>query len=554
MSTPTPMRNRINLLTQAGQGNVETHTLRYDGQQEITDPNDLIHAGYVAGMKDQLAELLPPDAESLHNKALVMAGTLKKNGYLSTDAAAAYEASKPAGTLVDYIINDPTFTLATPNTAMAVNQGDKGKFELWVNGTKTDEFDLQSRFQEANRSTAQTGLPANSPNGKITVTSIAKYAISLWQKVNAYLTIAAADLRPGYNEITLKHTGTTGGDQLATSYKVFYDVANSTPTVTELDVELQTITPKWLSGVKYAGAGTTILVDAVGNALFDNTYVADPITLSGLHGAPTTTITPTDSAVTGLSNPPAIGQSMQVTNKVLTLNVAGQATLDARVTATPKDPHGTYPASISASKNILVNTFGSDDSGTSITFNSESRRLPLSWDVSVNPVGTANFDSNASIVGTKELEVGITANNENGLMYPSRDYTQYLPANTQNLSAETGEKMALFFLTSPESKSNIQLVFNGLSGGLGSEVITEIRLGNNQTGWLRLDQPYDSGLGVDADGRGCMIGAVLVAGGNTTVNATFGGKNTFAAGMTLFLRFRYPAKNSRVVNRVVSNW
>ena len=103
MSTPTPMRNRINLLTQAGQGNVETHTLRYDGQQEITDPNDLIHAGYVAGMKDQLAELLPPDAESLHNKALVMAGTLKKNGYLT---GVKVEAAKPRDILV-VTINEP---------------------------------------------------------------------------------------------------------------------------------------------------------------------------------------------------------------------------------------------------------------------------------------------------------------------------------------------------------------------------------------------------------------------------------------------------------------
>ena len=550
----TPMRNKLDLITQSGQGNAPTHTLRYDGKQDITDPNDLIHAGYIEGMKDQLAELLPPDAESLHNKALVMAGTVKKNGYLSTDAAAAYEASKPAGTLVDYIINDPAFTLATPNTETAINKGDQGRFELWVNGTKTDEFDLAARFQEANRSTAQTGLPANSPNGKITVTSIAKYAISLWQKVNAYLTIAAVDLRTGYNEIVLKHTGTSGGDQIAASYKVFYDVATSTPTVTGLDVELQTVTPKWLSGVQYAGAGTTVLVDAVGNALVDNTYVADPITLSGLHGAPTTAIAPTDSAVSGLSTPPAIGESMNVANKVLTLNVANQATLDARVTATPKDPHGTYPAAQSASKKLLVNTFGADDTATNITFNSEARRLPLSWDVSTNPVDTNNYNSQAAIAGSQELEVGITADNENGLMYPSRDYTPHLPANTQNLTTESGEKLGLFFLTSPESKSSIQLVFYGLAGGLGTDVIIDIRLGNNQTGWLRLDQPYDSGLGVDADGRGCMIGAVLVAGGNTTVNATFGGKNTFAAGMTLFIRFRYPSKNTRVINRIGNNW
>jgi len=549
----TPMRNKLDLLTQSGQGNAPTHTLRYDGQQDITDPNDLIHAGYVEGMKDQLAELLPPDAESLHNKVLVMAGTVLKTGYLAQDPAAAYESGKGAGSQVTYIINDPTFTLTTPNTTTAVNQGDKGKFELFVNGTKTDEFDLATRFQAENRTTAQTGLPANSPNGKITVTSIEKYAISLWQKVNAYLTIAALDLRTGYNEIVLHHTGTTGGDQIAAAYKVFYDTSTATPTVTLLDVTLQTVTPKWLSGVQYAGAGTTVLVDATGNALMDNTYVLDPITLTGLHGAPTTAISPTDAAVTGLSNPPVIGETMSVTDKVITLSVASQATLDARVTATPKDPHGTYPTSQSASKKLLVNTFGANDTGTTLTFNSEARRLPLTWDVATNPVGTNNFDSTVNRSGSAELEVGITANNVNGLMYPSRDYRDYLPANTTNRVGETGDKQALFFLTSPESKSSIALTFVGLAGGLGTDVIPEIKLGNGQTGWLRADLPYDSGVGVGSDGLGCLVGAISTAGGNTSLTATFGGKNTFAAGMVLFVRLTYK-NGSRVINQINTNW
>lgn len=551
-------KNKLDLLTQSGQGRKERGTLEYDDGYHIEQPRDLITKEFV----DILFENLPPDAESLQSKVLLMSGTVLKSGYLAQDVAASYETGKGAGSQVDYIINDPTFVLATPNTETAVNKGDQGTLELWRNysnadGTlisdKLDEFDLAVRFDESLRTTSQTGLPANSPLGKITVTHIDKYSISKYQKVNAFVSVLGSDLKTGYNELVLKHTGTTGGDQVSAAYKVFYDVATNTPAITDLDVTLQTVAPKWLSGVQYAGLGTTVLVDAVGNALYDNTYVQDPITLTGFHGMPDTVIAPNDGSVSGLSNPPKTTEVMTVNDKIVTLSVSGQATLDGKVTATPKDPHGTYSASISPSHKYLINTFMDDDTGTIITFNSEKRRLPLSWNVLTNPSSTNNFNSQTPVAGTSELEVGITANNENGLLYPSRDYRAYLPANTQNLSAETGNKQALFFITSPASYTDIVMTLEGLNGGLGADVIVELKLGNNQTGWLRTDLPYDSALGVMADGLGCLIGAVTVSGGNTTFKANFGGKNTFAAGMTMFIRFTY--KNGmRVINKLVTNW
>lgn len=548
--------NQIDLIRQSGQGVEESRTLRYDGLQEIVDNNDLIHKGYVAGMEAQLAELLPPDAESLHNKALVMAGTVLKNGYLAADPAAAYESGKGAGSFVSYIINDPTLTLTTPNTATAVNQGDKGKFELWVNGAKTDEFDLAARFQEANRTTAQAGLPTNSAGGKITVSSIVKYAISLYQKVNAYVTITAADLRTGYNEIVLKHTGTTGGDQIAASYKVFYDTSTATPTITGLDVALQTVTQKWLSGVQYAGAGTTVLVDAVGNALADNTYVADPITLSGLHGAATTAVAPADTAVTGLSNPPKIGETMTVTAKVLTLGVANQATKDARITATPKDPHGSYVGVQSASKKLLVNTFAARSTAVVEHFDDETYRLPLSWNSNdASTAVTGQWDSSV-VLPNGNAQQGIVADSENGLLYPAEDFRPFTPPNTANYNGRSGDAVYLraFLTTSP--KSSIQLVLYGVAAGIGqlgtSDLNVEVKL-PSQTGWLDCAKPYDGAAGVNADGNGAMVGSISYGSGNATLNVTFGGKSSYDAKNRVLVRLRLRNAN-RTIKQIGTNW
>lgn len=550
------LSRKFNLYTQSGQGVEGRKVLAYDEGYQIEQPNDLITREYVDPMQAMLQELLPPDAESLQNKALVMAGTVLRMGFLSADAQAAYEAGKGAGVFVDYIINDPTFTLSTPNTATAVNQGDKGKFELWINGAKTDEFDLATRFQEVNRATAQTGLPAISPGGKITVTGIAKYAISLYQKVNAHLTITATDLQRGFNSIVLKHTGTTGGDQTAASYKVFFDVAISTPTVTNLNVTLQTVAPKHLSGVVYAGVGTTVLVDATGNALVDNTYVSDPITLSGLHGAPTTVIAPADAAVTGLSDPPAINETMIVTAKVITLSVPNAATKDARINATPKDPHGSYTAAQSASKKLLVNTFGTRSTATLEYFDDESYRLPAEWDDNDTTSSiTGRWDS-AALLPTGAAQQGVIENNENGLLYPSEDFTAFTPANTANYSGRSGDVIYLRAFLAASPKSSIQLVLHGVAAGIGvlgtADMNVEVKL-PTQTGWLDCAKPFDGSVGVASDGNGAMVGGISYSSGNATLNVTFGGKSSYDAANRLLVRIRLRNAN-RTVKQISTNW
>ena len=479
-----------------------------------------------------LEKLLPPDAESLQGKVLGIyaASTAKITGYLSSDATASYKAGDAAGTQVAYIIKDATFSLETPNAASAVNAGDQGVIELHINGAMVDSFDLGAAYVPANEA-AQTWTPANSSNGKITITSVALYN-DFWQKVNIRLNILPADLRNGYSAITLKHTG-INGDQVSADFEVFNDVATNAPTVTIPTLAVQTKVSKWLSGVEYIGLNSVVKAGAVGTNLADNTYTLDPLALTALSGAPTTVIAPTDSAVTGLSNPPVVGETMTVTDKLVTLSVANQCSADARVTITPKRPSGSGTAQQSASQNLAVNTFGNRSTDTIEYFDDEQYRLPVAgWnDESTTASKTGNWDSAAALpVG--EAQLGIVAANENGFV-------------------ATG-KHKRYFLSGSTAKSSIQLVLAGTVGTLGQvgsgDTNVEIKL-PGQTGWMDAIRPYGGNpAALTTDGAGCMAS---VSGG--TVNATFGTFSNFGSNYRCLVRVTSRTTNSKPT-QITTNW
>ena len=479
-----------------------------------------------------LNKLLPPDAESLQGKVLGIyaASTAKITGYLSSDATASYKAGNAAGTQVAYIIKDATFSLETPNAASAVNAGDQGVIELHINGAMVDSFNLGAAYVAANE-TAQTWTPANSSNGKITITSVALYN-DFWQKVNIRLNILPADLRKGYSTITLKHTG-IGGDQVSADFEVFNDVATNAPTVSLPTLAVQTKVSKWLSGFEYIGLNSVVKVGAVGTSLADNTYTLDPLTLTALSGAPTTVIAPTDSAVTGLSNPPVVGETMTVTDKLVTLSVTNQCSADARVTITPKRPSGSGTAQQSASQNLAVNTFGNRSTDTIEYFDDEQYRLPIAgWnDESTTASKTGNWDSAAALpVG--EAKLGIVAANENGFV-------------------ATG-KHKRYFLSGSTAKSSIQLVLAGTVGTLGQvgsgDTNVEIKL-PGQTGWMDAIRPYGGNpAALTTDGAGCMAS---VSGG--TVNATFGTFSNFGSNYRCLVRVTSRTATSKPT-QITTNW
>ena len=475
--------------------------------QKVDDLADVIGSDQLR--QDKIIEkLLPPDAESLQGKVLGIyaASTAKITGYLSSDATASYKAGDAAGNQVAYIIKDATFSLEVPDATSAVNAGDKGVIELHINGAMVDSFNLGAAYVAANE-TAQTWTPANSSNGKITITSVALYN-DFWQKVNIRLNILPADLRKGYSTITLKHTG-IGGDQVSADFEVFNDVATNAPTVSLPTLAVQTKVSKWLSGFEYIGLNSVVKVGAVGTSLADNTYTLDPLTLTALSGAPTTVIAPTDSAVTGLSNPPVVGETMTVTDKLVTLSVTNQCSADARVTITPKRPSGSGTAQQSASQNLAVNTFGNRSTDTIEYFDDEQYRLPIvGWnDESTAQAKTGNWDSTAALpVG--EARLGIVSANENGMI--------------------TAGGFKRRFYSGSTAKSSIQITIAGTTGTFGTvgtgDYNVEIKL-PGQTGWMDAIRPYGGNpAALTADGAGCMAS---VSGG--VINATFGTFSNFGS-------------------------
>lgn len=480
-----------------------------------------------------IQKLLPPDAESLQGKVLEIyaSSTSKITGYLSQDATAAYKAGGPAGTQASYIIKDTTFSLETPNATSAVNAGDQGVLEAYINGAKIDEIDIGALFNPANESGNQVWTPVNSTGGKITVTSVGVYN-AVWQKVNCRLNIVPADLRKGYNTITLKHTG-AGLNQASADFEVFNDVATNTPTVTIPTLAVQTKVSKWLSGFEYVGLNSVVKVGAVGTNLVDNTYALDPLTMTALSGAPTTVVAPTDSAVTGLSNPPVVGETMTVTNKLVTLNVANQCSIDARVTVTPKRPSGSGTAQQSASQNLAVNTFGNRSTDAIEYFDDEQYRLPIvGWDdESKTAAKTGNWNSQSALPAN-EARVGIVAENENGII--------------------TVGKHKRYFLSGSVAKSSIQLTIAGSLGTLGQvgsgDTNIEIKL-PGQTGWMDAVRPYGGNpTALTTDGAGCMAS---ISGG--VVNVTFGTFSNFGSNYRCLVRITSRTANSKLT-QITTNW
>lgn len=540
----------------------DTGTFRYEDGVTAEHKQDLITKGEVDPLKSMLNELLPPAPASLDGEHLTIyaTSTRKYSGFLAVDPVASYKSGNGAGVNVNYIVKDADFTLETPNPADAIGDGDAGVLEIYINNETTpiDSVDIGSLFDEGFRDSAQAYTPKVSDNGYISVVSVEKYNdFSAWQKVVARLNIKKTDLVVGYNFIILKHVGLESGDQASQLFDVFFDNATQSPSLGNVDIAIHSNTsPKFLSGVKYLGSNDAIKASTQCSHIAKNTYVSNPIQFSGLRGAPTLNLPIGDAAVSGLSTPPLIGEEMIVTDKVITLSVSGQCTKNARLTAKPSDPFGSYTAKQSPSQNLLISTFGLRSSNTKEYFDDERYRLPLNFDFDSKTAPVANVWSSDAVMANGNAQLYVITDNKHGLMYPEVDFSDgYLPANTADYSAFSGDQQYVRCFVSPDSKGSVELTLEGLSGGLqplgSGDVNVEIKL-PTQTGWMDALKDYDSEAGVSNDGDGCL-GSLSYTGGNAVIGITFGGKVTFDANNRMYCRVTLRNKN-RAIDSAHTNW
>lgn len=503
-----------------------------------------------------MKKIAPEDAGTLHNQALDIhaASTTKFTGFLSSDALAAYKTGHGAGTQVPYIIKDATFTLATPNVSDSVNAGDMGLLELYINNVLVDQFDLAAAFDSTKEDSNQSYPPANSANGKLTIVSVSVFN-KIWQKLNARINVVESDLLKGYNAIVLVHKDTLEGDQTSQTFDVFYDDAPTTPSLNAITLAIHENTnPKYLSGVKYLGTGDKVKAGVIGEKLFDNSYVINPIRFSG-NGLPTVDVAPTDTSVSGLSTPPVVGEMMTVTDKILTV-ANGKCDADTRVAGLPRDPFGSYSTITSASQKILLSSLNSASSKTMEHFNNEEYRLPLNWNSNDKTSAiTGNWDSQAAL-NPGDAQQFISADNEHSLMYPALDFSNgYQPPNTVNYAGRSGNQQYLRAIEGSSAKSSVDIVLNGTTGGIApvgsGDVNVEIKL-PGVGGWWDCAKPFGGSLGAN-DGEGCMVGAISYAGGKATINATFGTNSSFNSNNRFYLRITLRNGN-RIVKSITTNW
>jgi len=450
--------------------------------------------------------LAPSDASSMDGNSLIPSGTSKHTGRLSAGSA-SYKGGDPAGTNVNYIVNDATFNLASPNQATTFNTADEGDLDWYLNGGLNDTFDLAAAFNEGERAGAQSYPPALGAAGNIRVDSVAYYnTFPLWQKGNATALIVAGDCLQGYNYFAMEHSG-IAPVQTTASYEVFYDNdAGANPSVTVPTLVENAKQVKYLSGVQSYTTNSTFDLSVVGSDCFDNVYhTTSPLTYASLTGVSNGNITPTDGAVSGLSNPPAIGETMTVTNKVLTITAGSARSTNARVTLTPRDPYGSYTARQSASANNLVDTYGTTSTALYDYLDDENRRLPAgAYDLVPGAITGQWVSATALVDGQAQVYNG-------RLYYPTIDFTvgynpsQQVGADYSGFVSNQVYYRAFYEAGTPHSNGSLE--FANLVGSdidpIGSgDVNVEIKL-PTQTGWLDLGTAYVAGTFTGADGDGC---------------------------------------------------
>ena len=406
-------------------------------------------------VNELLSYLAPADALALSG-ALTMASTTLFTGFASANNT-NYKTGLPAGSSYATIITDPTFTLTTPATTTTFNKADEG-YTRWYSAVGTAAYstynnsvDHAASFVIGSRAGTQGTTPWT--NGQISVTSVTWYnSFPKWQKGNATLTITAAQLSQGFNRFKITREGTFT-TQTSSDYEVFYDndagaspVVSGTPTV----AEGTTVNTKQLSGVKFYDRGTTFKIGTAGLNCFNNVYVLNPLVLtsSNSNAMGNASVPWNDATVTGVSAVPVIGETITVTDKVLTVPVSNVRSIDCRVSVTPADPYGSYVAVQSAAAGRLVDGYLNTVAGTSSDigefFDDEWYRLLSSFSLTSTTYsagGAGGWDSTVSLVSGTTGYDGLQCYN-GGLKYPVTNYTSgYLPSTGQvNYSGATGSR------------------------------------------------------------------------------------------------------------------
>lgn len=465
-----------------------------DGLLDL-DPNGTI-ADAVDEINEILSAIAPPPPKPLQGSLQYQ--TVVKSGYVANYSNLGHIT---AGSEYSLIVNSDNFTALTPNTDR-FSKADKGTLVLYKNDTQVDSFDLAAHFNANEKSGCQSYPPATSTNGYITVLQVCWYNnFAAYQKGQASVNFKPTLLDVGYNKIQLAHVLSNATDSTNPSV-IYYDDAGR-PTVTDAQIQLGTPQYKYLSGIKYFTMNTTWSVSISASGIFDKTYVAQPVKISG-SGLNDINIAWNDTHASGFANPPNYNDPWNYSSTFsFDKEDAGQS---ITFTVTPSDPFGSGTAKQVSLSDYLFNTYPNKSTDKHEYFVDEQYRLPDGSYDTVPTSITNQWDSTAALTnGNAQVYV-------DKLVYPHINFNlaTYKPDQDtgRDYSTFTGDQVYLRAIKddgTPHTNGTLNITGITWDNITNGDIQLFMKI-PSATGWLDLTADYNAATFHGNDGDGCVTG------------------------------------------------
>ena len=328
-----------------------------------------------------------------------------------------------SGTLADNVV--PNYTNSRPYPNYSFNDGNIGKLQLFVNGTKVHETDL---------STFVSGSSTNSNGSGFTLSAVASVKFDNGQSLDVFQyrtgtwSVGIADQVNGYNTVQVKHEYASGQTRVTQIYNwvVDNDTTATTFTLDSLDTLSMTGSKK-ISGVTYNTAGTAKYSATIGNA-YKNTYsiLGTAIHFSGTNCSAVDQALP--NATTQNDNVTLSGATVTVSNSGRLLNAP--ITISATIDRTVQTDISSIARTISG---LLLDNVTDGSTDLSDSFDGEKYRIHNGV-VLTDTTYASGGSNNYSWDGSKSL-IGVDTNYNTGLLVSNSKLTY--PKVTSHISGIT---------------------------------------------------------------------------------------------------------------------
>ena len=390
-----------NLAGKVGENYTDDNPPVYDSEVFISGD----HNTALGELDSVLAAIAPAQPGVLTGQNLTLS-IISYSARLSSGLAPAwYTGGDSPGDLITGYIVTPAYLLATPSPATLFRAGRAGIPSTYgtlthiLNGAAEDTYDCSLG-------------PGTS--GTVTLDSLAAYN-SIWEKANAHLAYTSGEGRVTH---ALNHNLALTSN----ATELFYDDLHTAPAFAVTPTVLEDLViDKYLSGIKYYGHNTSLLVSYTGAlGIFQKCYHPTQVSLITCVGAPNLAVNP--------SVVPAYNAQFVVVNQKITLSIANQASMSKILGVGLYKPEGTFTSAVGVLARAIC-TYGIASTTVADYFYDEDKRVVLDtltpWN---STVLLANGDAQ---VRNGSLEYGDTD-------YPTKAGDQEYQRHIYKVSASTG--------------------------------------------------------------------------------------------------------------------